>query len=180
MSMKNLSIIIFIMFLLPVYSQHKKHGIVYTNTTVLELVLNKKSRYLNEQADSHKGGGISVTSLHGFFILKKISVSVGLEISFSLNEYYRSLPFIGEFRFYFYNYGVKGVYLLLNTGKNLEISSFKGGKTAKFGLGYVFEGESNFLYVVEFYNISKQFLGYNMDNKNYSIDGLGVSFGIKF
>jgi len=153
---------------------------LYTNTNILEVYSNNKKSLVHYENDLDTGWGIEINSLHGIFILKKFVLSAGVGLNFNINENFKSLPVIAEVRFNFNDFGINSPFVLLNTGKNIEIGSFQPGQTAKLGFGYNFESDSNFQYTIEFFKKSKTYYTNEIPgiDYNYPADGYGISVGI--
>lgn len=161
------------------FSQDKDERKFFVNTTALEIFVNNESGYSNESSHINKGFGFELSTFNGFFLFKKLSLSIGAGISINVNEYFNSLPMVGDLKWYLYDYGINSPYILLNAGKNLNIGSFKGGYSSKLGIGYSFESDFKFQYIIEVFIKSKEFLINKETNFNYQTTSLGVSLGIK-
>lgn len=153
---------------------------LYTNTNILEVYSNNKKSQVHIVNNLDTGWGIEINSLHGIFILKKFVLSAGVGLNLNFNENYKSLPVIAELRFNFKDFGINSPFVLLNTGKNIQIGSFQPGQTAKLGFGYNFESDTNFQYTIEFFKKSKTYYTNVIPgiDYNYRADGYGISVGI--
>lgn len=154
----------------------------YSSTNILEVFINTDESIIHHENQLNTGWGFEFNSLHGFFILKKILLSAGIGINFNIDEELKSLPAVLELKYNFSNYGLNSPYILLNTGKNLDIGSFLPGQTAKLGFGYNFESDSNFQYTIEMFKKSKTYYTSEISDVdyNYPADGYGISMGITF
>lgn len=163
------------------FSQSQTKNIFsYTNTNVLEIFTNQKSSYSNKPEKVNSGFGLEISSFHGVFIFKFISVSVGLGFAINVNENFKALPIVGDLKLYAKPYGQDALYVLLNTGRNLRLAGFYSGQSSKFGIGYSFGDESNFQYIIEAYSKSKEYTINSTTNYNYQIFGYGLAIGLKF
>lgn len=152
---------------------------IYVNTNTLEIFANRESNYSNEKVIQNRGFGIEISSFHGLFLFRTLSISLGAGIAFNINKNYKTLPIVGDVKWYFSEYGENSPYVLLNAGRNLRIENFKGGGTAKFGVGYAFESDYGFQYIMEFYIKSKEITLNQETNYNYHVSSLGISLGVK-
>lgn len=177
---KKILIIIFLILSSTGISQTSEK--LYSTTNVLEVYINTEGSLIHDKNKLDTGWGFELNSLHGIFVLKKFLLSAGIGLNFNLNENYKSIPAIMEIRFHLYNYGRNSPFVLLNTGKNIEIGSFLPGQTAKLGLGYNFESDFNFQYTIEFFKKSKTFYTSKISDATYDYpaDGYGISVGITF
>ncbi|WP_424494950.1 hypothetical protein [Salinimicrobium sp. GXAS 041] len=169
-------------FCFPFLMQAQDHKKIYTSTNILEIYKNTEESLIHHENQLNTGWGFELNSLHGIFILKKFVLSAGIGVNFNIDEEYKSLPAILEIRFNLNDYGFNSPFVLLNTGKNLEIGSFLPGQTAKLGLGYNFESDYNFQYTIEVFKKSKTYYTSEVQdvNYNYPADGYGISVGITF
>lgn len=169
-----------LLFFLPLFvfpqAENKR---VYTNSNILEVYVNSKE-YVHEKNNLDPGWGFEFNSFHGIFILKKFVLSAGIGINFNFNESYQSLPVTAELKYHLYDYGYNSPYVLLNTGRNIKIGNFLPGKTAKLGLGYNFESDYGFQYIVEVFKKSKTYFRSKEQGNNYPANGLGISIGVNF
>src|SRR5690554_6116146 len=78
----------------------------YTSTTTISINGNYDSRFGNEsESRIQKGLAVEVTTLHGIFLFDYLSVSAGLGVDWNIDKTFWSIPVIGDFRLYFYEYG---------------------------------------------------------------------------
>jgi hypothetical protein len=157
----------------------EKHSI-YTSSNVIELYTNRESGYSNEETAINTGFGFEIISFQGVMLFKRLAISVGVGISFNVNEDFKSLPVVGDLKFYLNPYGLNSLYVLLNAGRNINVDSFLPGGTAKFGIGYTFESDFKFSYVIEAFVKSREYIINTETNYNYQVTGLGLALGIKF
>ena len=176
------TILIFVFLGLPFLIQAQDHKKLYTSTHILEIYKNTEESLIHHDNALHTGWGLELNSIHGIFILKKFVLSAGIGLNFNIDEAYKSIPAILEIRFNLNDYGFNSRFVLLNTGKNLEIGHFLPGQTAKLGLGYNFESDYNFQYTIEVFKKSKTYYTSEVQNVNYNYpaDGYGISVGITF
>lgn len=178
----NFKFLFFLLFVFLIfgttYGQEEEN--LYTSTNIVEIYANTNKSLIHAENDLNTGWGVEINSLHGIYILKKFVLSAGIGLNFNINENYKSLPVIVELRFNFNDYGINSPFILLNTGKNINVGSFQPGQTAKLGFGYNFESGSDFQYTIEFFKKSKTYYTSEMAgiNYNYPADGYGISIGI--
>ena len=151
----------------------------FTNTTTLEIFANKESNYSNQDIVVNEGFGIELSTFNGVFVFKTLSISLGVGIAFNVKDDYKSIPIVGDVKWYLKEYGVNSPYVLLNAGKSLKISGFSKGYSSKLGIGYTFESDYRVQYVVEAFVKSKEFLMIEETNSNYLISSIGLSLGFK-
>lgn len=175
-------LLVFLIFFFPLLLQAQGHKKVYSSTNILEIYKNTEESLIHYQNELNSGWGFELNSLHGIFILKKFVLSAGIGVNFNIDEEYKSVPAIIEIRFNLNDYGFNSPFVLLNTGKNIEIGSFLPGQTAKLGLGYNFESDYNFQYTIEAFKKSKTYYTSEVRkvDYNYPADGYGISVGITF
>lgn len=179
----NFRILLFlIMICFPLLIQAQDHTKFYTSTNILEIYKNTEESLIHYENELNTGWGFELNSLHGLFILKKFVLSAGIGVNFNIDEEYKALPAILEIRFNLNDYGINSPFVLLNTGKNIEIGGFLPGQTAKLGLGYNFESDYNFQYTIEAFKKSKSYYASEVQDVNYDYpaDGYGISVGITF
>ena len=176
------TLIISIIFCFPILLQAQDHKKIYTSTNILEIYKNTEESLIHYENQLNTGWGFELNSLHGLYILKKFVLSAGIGINFNINEDYKSLPAILELKFNLNDDGLNSPFVLLNTGKNIEIDSFMPGQTAKLGLGYNFESDFNFQYTIEVFKKSKTYYTSEVRDVdyNYRANGYGISVGITF
>lgn len=170
-------ILLFLPFCVYSQDEHKRR---YTNTNILEIYVNSDKEYVHKKNNLSTGWGVEINSFHGVFILKKIVLSAGIGINFNFDENYQSLPVTVQLKYHFYDYGYNSPYILLNTGRGIKIGGFQAGETAKLALGYNFESDFNFQYVIEIFKKSKMYFASEEDEYNYPANGLGISVGVNF
>jgi hypothetical protein len=153
---------------------------IYTNTNTLEIFTNKESGYSDQDFKPNVGFGFEISTFHGVFVFRHLAISGGIGIAFNVNEDFKSIPIVGDVKFYLNPYGINSLYVLLNAGRNLKLDSFLAGQTSKFGLGYTFESDYDVSYVMEVFIKSKEFTIDKATNYNYQMSGLGLALGIKF
>ncbi|MGB7786037.1 MAG: hypothetical protein WBL27_08055 [Salinimicrobium sp.] len=180
LNFRNLPLCVFIFISFSAISQSSKE--IYSSTNILEIYINTEESLIHHENQLNTGWGFELNSLHGIFIFKKFVLSAGIGVNFNIDEEYKSIPAILEIRFNLNDYGLNSPFVLLNTGKNIEIGSFLPGQTAKLGLGYNFESDYNFQYTIEVFKKSKTYYTSEVQdvNYNYPADGYGISVGITF
>jgi len=153
----------------------------YTSTTTISINGNYDSRFGNEsESRIQKGLAFEVTTLHGIFLFDYLSVSAGLGVDWNIDKTFWSIPVIGDFRLYFYEYGYDSPFAFLQMGKNLKIGEvFTEGRSVKIGLGVTWTNNQETQYVFEFFKKFKEAVFID-EEQNYGVKGFGVSLGIKF
>jgi len=164
----------------PDNSKKKKHKIIYTNTNDFEFYFNRESNFSNGKVFQYKGFGIEINSFHGVFVTRNLSISIGLGITFNINESFKALPIVAQLKYHFYNYNKEGPFILLNTGTNINVGSFTKGQSSKLGFGYVLESDKAYSFVVGAFAKSKTYLLNKQTNFNYQTESFGLSVGIQF
>lgn len=179
-------IFISLMFLLYsglIFSQQEgkhKHVISYTNTNNLEIFTNNESTFSGQKTVYKKGYGFELNSFHGVYVFRTLAFSIGAGIVFSGDKAFKALPVVAQLTWYLNEYRYDGPFILLNTGKNLRIGKFRGGSSAKLGLGYVYEGDNDFRYVIGIFVKGKAYILDKQTNFNYQTLSTGISVGIQF
>ena len=171
--------LLFLIFPSLCLSQGEANQSVFTNTTTLEIFANKESNYSNQAIVVNEGFGIELSTFNGVFVFKTLSISLGVGIAFNVKDDYKSIPIVGDVKWYLKEYGFNSPYILLNAGKSLNISGFSKGYSSKLGIGYTFESDYSVQYVVEAFVKSKDFLMIEETNSNYLISSIGLSLGFK-
>ncbi|MCF6182515.1 hypothetical protein [Lutibacter sp.] len=177
------NLLFFVLFSGLAFSQQNKqhkHKITYTNTNNFELFGNSESDFSGSKSTVYnKGFGFELNSFNGFYITRKLVFSVGVGIVYSVNESYKALPIVAQLKWYLNDYHLNGPFILLNTGRNLRIGKFRGGGSAKLGIGYVLESDYDFKYVIGVYTKGKEYILNNQTNFNYNTLSVGISIGIR-
>lgn len=181
-----MKIFIFFFISLSVFSQPSKSenwwAENYTSVTTIGINGNYDSRFGNEgESKIQKGLAIEMTTLHGIFLFDYISLSAGLGIDWNINRTFWSMPVVGDFRLYFYEYGYdNSPFVFLQMGKNLKIGEvFVEGRPVKLGAGITLGENENRQYVLEIFKKFKEAV-FMDENGYYEVTSFGVSFGIKF
>lgn len=179
------SSLLFFLYTAIVFSQqdgqrNHKHRITYTNTNNFELFGNSESDFSGSKSTVYnKGFGFELNSFNGLYITRKLAFSVGVGIVYSVNESYKALPIVAQLKWYLNDYHLNGPFILLNTGRNLRIGKFRGGGSAKLGIGYLLESDYDFKYVIGVYTKGKEYILNNQTNFNYNTLSVGISIGIR-
>lgn len=161
-------------------SKPEKHKIVYTSNNNFELIVNKEKTFSNNPVILNRGLEVEINSFHGLYLFKHLSVSIGVGLAYHISENIAALPIVGEFRYHLNPQFYEGLFVSLNTGRNLKIGSFKSGSSAKLAIGYLFESNSDFMYTISFFAKSKEYTLDNTTNYNLQTLSIGVSTGIHF
>ncbi|MCZ8020787.1 MAG: hypothetical protein O9302_01740 [Cyclobacteriaceae bacterium] len=182
--MKKILIIVFIAIPFLTYSQENGEEIgrrwMYTSTSTIEFQLNNQSGFSNQPLEKGDGNGFEINSMHGVFLTKRIVFSLGTGINYNSNLDFQSVPLIVELKYYFKKYSNEnGLYVLLNTGKHLQIGDLDGGQTAKLGAGYVIKTYLGFDVCLELFAKSKTFTDKSKYEFSYNADSFGFALGIK-
>ena len=153
----------------------------YSSTNILEIYKNTEESLIHYENQLNTGWGFELNSLHGLFILKKFVLSVGVGVNFNIDEEYKSIPAILEIRYHLNDYGFNSPFVLLNTGKNIEIGSFSR-PDCQIRIRYNFVSDYDFQYTIDAFKKSKTYYTSEVQdvNYNYSADGYGISVGITF
>jgi len=179
--------ILFSLFLLLnsglIFSQqdnNESKGITYTNSNNLEIFINSESTFSGQITVHNSGYGFELNSFHGIYIFRTLALSLGVGIVFSGDKAYKALPIVAQLTWYLNDYRYDGPFILLNTGRNLNVGKFRGGGSAKLGLGYVYEGDNDFRYVIGVFVKGKEYIINNQTNFKYQTLSTGLSLGIQF
>lgn len=158
----------------------EKHKIVYTNSNNLELIFNKEKVYSNEPVISNKGLELEINSFHGFYLLKRLSLSAGVGLAYHVSEDVLAIPIVGEFKLHMNPHEYDGPFVSLNTGRNLKVGSFKAGSSSKLALGFIIDDNDDYRYVISIFLKSKEYTLDTSTNYNLQTDSMGISLGILF
>lgn len=178
--------LIFIFLTIPLLLFSQDEEIVgkrwmYTSTSTIEFQPNSQSGFGNQPLTSGEGYGFELNSMHGLFLTKRIVLSIGTGLNYNFSLDFQSVPLIAQLKLFYREYAHKsGPYILLNTGKHLEIGRLDGGQTAKLGAGYVIKTYLNFDVCLELFAKSKTFTDYSKYQNSYNVDSYGFGVGIKF
>lgn len=154
----------------------------YTSTTTIGINGNYDSRFGNEsESKIQKGLAVEMTTLHGIFLFDYVSLSAGLGIDWNINRTFWSMPIVGDFRLYFYEYGYdNSPFVFLQMGKNLKIGdAFVEGRPVKIGAGITLGEDEKAQYVLEIFKKFKEAV-FADEKGYYEVTSFGASFGIKF
>ena len=168
----------------PVIAQQSDRNdakIAYANESNLEIFVNQRSGFSNEP-DNQTGTGfaLEVNSLHGVYFFKQLGIMAGPGLVFNFNEDFQAIPVVAQVKFHLFPHYRSGPFVLLNAGRNIRVGEFRGGNSAKLGLGYIFEGDGDIRYSVGFFRKTKEFTINTETNFNYQTESLGLSVGIHF
>ncbi len=62
----------------------------------------------------------------------------------------------------------------------MRTGKFRGGGSAKLGVGYMYKSDYDFKYVIGIYIKGKEYIINNQTNFNYQTMSAGISLGIQF
>jgi hypothetical protein len=187
--MKN--IISFFLVITPfiIYSQkyNKRDVIEYANMSSISITNNTENYFSNYGANEEKNNGISVgfdiNTIQGVKFFELVSISAGISVDWNINKTFLSTPCFIDLRLFSNRNNQDGLFLYIQTGKNIKWSnSFDGnGVTAKLGIGVVIKNSEKTSFYVDVFHKSKQIETEEFNEKSYyNVNGYGISLGLSF
>jgi len=178
------NLLFFLLYTGLIFSQQNnqrkhKHRITYTNTNNLELFSNTESQFSTQKKVYNKGFGFELNSFNGLYLTRKLAFSIGVGIVYSVDASYKALPVVAQVKWYLNDYHLDGPFVLLNTGLNLRLGKFREGGSAKLGVGYVFDSDYDFKYVIGVFTKGKDYILNNQTYYDYTTLSVGISIGIR-
>lgn len=176
--------VLFVIISIFVYCQNQKSEkffqFDYTNFHSVSSYLLTQDGYIEIQKSTN-GFGTELNTFHGFFITKKIALTLGIGLDWQINRSHLTNLVIFNLRWFLNSFGYNSPYVFIEKGENIPWNSkiISGGR-GKLGLGYTLESQNeDLLYFFEIYKKTK-YSDFKSEDYTYTSDSFGISFGIMF
>lgn len=174
-------------FFLNAQTNNKRKPIEYINMSSFSVTNNFENYYsdygINDQRKNGTSVAFDINTIQGIKFFELISISAGISIDWNINKTFLSTPYIIDLRLFSNRSKHNGLFVFIQTGKNIKWSnSFDGnGVTAKLGVGIIVKNNEKSSFYLDLFHKSKEIEIEEFKEKGfYKLNGYGLSLGVSF